>query len=203
VMVAWALYRPLSQIAVGLFREFRTLRAHHLRFGASAAFTLAVMAVIAGAIYLSRGWPDAAKPVPLTACYMALGAALLNLINELFGRQTSATKTAGAEGGVHTAASLDLGVSSRLLYWRATSYFLWLAAFVGAIALIGFLPAIAVFIFGYMRFGFGERTLSSAGFALATAVFCWLLFDQALANSWPHSLLGDVYPQLRDWFRFI
>src|SRR5499427_959714 len=37
-LVAWALYRPLAQIAVKLIDEFRSVRAHRLRFGASAAF---------------------------------------------------------------------------------------------------------------------------------------------------------------------
>src|SRR5260370_31678398 len=52
-LVAWALYRPLAQIATDLFREFRQLRAHHLRLGASAAFTLAIIAIIGIAIALA------------------------------------------------------------------------------------------------------------------------------------------------------
>jgi hypothetical protein len=138
--------------------------------------------------------------VPLTACAMALAAASLNLVNELFGKQKAEPQAgvqAGIEGGVHAGAAFDLGVSLPVLRWRATSYFLWLAGFIAVIALIGFVPAIAVFVFAYMRFGFGERTLSSLGFALATMALCWALFDQALAVAWPHSLLGDALPDLR------
>jgi hypothetical protein len=196
-LVAWALYRPLAQIAADLFGEFRQLRTHQLRVGASAAFTLAIIAIIGIAIALASDWPQTAKPVPLTACGMALVAATLNLINELFGREKAETMQGGLEGGVHAGATLDLGVTPRVLRWRATSYFLWLAGFIGLIALIGFVPAIAVFVFAYMRFGFGERTLSSLGFALATTLLCWALFDQALAVAWPHSLLGDEFPDLR------
>jgi TctA family transporter len=196
-LVAWALYRPLAQIAADLFGEFRQLRTHQLRVGASAAFTLAIIAIIGIAIALASDWPQTAKPVPLTACGMALVAATLNLINELFGREKAETMQGGLEGGVHAGATLDLGVTPRVLRWRATSYFLWLAGFIGLIALIGFVPAIAMFVFAYMRFGFGERTLSSLGFALATTLLCWALFDQALAVAWPHSLLGDEFPDLR------
>jgi putative tricarboxylic transport membrane protein len=196
-LVAWALYRPLAQIATDLFGEFRQLRTHHLRLGASATFTIAIIAIIGVAIALASDWPQTAKPVPLTACGMALVAATLNLINELFGREKVETPQGGLEGGVHAGATLDLGVTPRVLRWRATSYFLWLAGFVGLIALIGFVPAIAVFVFAYMRFGFGEPTLSSLGFALATTLLCWALFDQALAVAWPHSLLGDEFPDLR------
>jgi len=194
-LVAWALYRPLSQIAASLIAEFRDIRAHRLRLSASAVFTLSIMALIGAAIFLARDWPQAAKPVPLTACYMALGAAVLNLINELFGREKA--NTAGIEGGVHTGAAVDLGVTSSVIRWRATSYFLWLGGFIAAIALIGFVPAIGVFVFAYMCLGFGQRPTASAGFALATVLLCWALFDQALAVAWPHSLLGDLYPDLR------
>src|SRR5215471_4152911 len=79
--VAWALYRPLSAIAVGLIHEFGEVRAHRLRFGPSAAFTLMVMAVIVAAIISAHDWPPTAKVVPLTAAGMALTAATLNLVN--------------------------------------------------------------------------------------------------------------------------
>ena len=196
-LVVWALYRPLSQIVVNLIGEFRAIRTDRLRFPVSAAFTLFVIAVIGGAIALAGEWPQAAKPVPLTACIMALVAATLNLVNELFGEQKTEPAQAGLEGGVHAGAAFDLGVSGKVMRWRATSYFLWLAGFIGLIALIGFVPAIAVFVFAYMCLGFGERPLPSAGFALGTVLLCWALFDQALAVAWPHSLLGDAFPDLR------
>src|SRR5258708_1044407 len=101
--------RPAAQIATDLFREFRQRRAHHLRLGASAAFTLAIIAIIGIAIALASDWPQTAKPVPLTACGMALVAATLNLINELFGREKAETMQSGLEGGVHGGAPLDLG----------------------------------------------------------------------------------------------
>jgi hypothetical protein len=47
----------------------------------------AIIVFIITAILLSNDWPAAAKPVPLTACYMALTAATLNLVNELFGKE--------------------------------------------------------------------------------------------------------------------
>src|SRR5262252_850286 len=194
-LVAWALFRPLAEIVRSVVSELRQIGQHPLRISASAMFTVGIIAFIITAILLSSDWPQAAKPVPLTACYMALGAAVLNLINELFGREKA--NTAGIEGGVHTGAAVDLGVTSSVIRWRATSYFLWLGGFIAAIALIGFVPAIGVFVFAYMCLGFGQRPTASAGFALATVLLCWALFDQALAVAWPHSLLGDLYPDLR------
>src|SRR5499427_4160833 len=80
-LVLWALFKPLSEIVTSVVREIREVHHHHLRFGASAAFTIAIIVFILAAIALSSEWPPAAKPVPLTACYMALVAAFLNLIN--------------------------------------------------------------------------------------------------------------------------
>ena len=54
------------------------------------------------------------------------------------------------------AEGFDFGVPPDVVRWRATYFFLWMAAFIGVVALIGFIPAIAVFVFAYMTFGFGE-----------------------------------------------
>jgi len=183
-------------------REIRDVKAHRLRFGASAAFTLAVIAFIVAAIALSTNWPAAAKPVPLTACYMALAAASLNLINELFGQQQSAAARGNVDGGV-AARQVELGVDAGTARRQSVVYFAWLLAFLAAIWLVGFIPAIAIFVFAYMCLGFGEPALHSLGFAAATTLLAWGLFDRVLAVAWPASLLGDLLPQLRAAVGFI
>ena len=65
-------------------------------------------------------------------------------------------------------------------------------------ALIGFIPAIAVFVFIYMGFGFKEKLPRSAVFAVAMGVFCWAVFDRGLSVPWPQAVLGDWFPALRD-----
>ena len=52
-----------------------------------------------------------------------------------------------------------------------------MAVFIGLVALIGFIPAIALFIFAYMRFGFGEPSLAAIGYAAGTTLLCWGVFD--------------------------
>src|SRR5215475_9154424 len=84
--VVWALYRPLSQIAITLIAQLRQVGGGKPRFGAAPLFSLAVIVLIVAAIASSQRWPHDAKIVPLTACGMALVAAVLNLINELFGK---------------------------------------------------------------------------------------------------------------------
>ena len=86
-LVVWALYRPISQIVATLIGQFREVGGGKARFGAAPAFSLAVIVLIVAAIISSGEWPHDAKLVPLTACGMALVAAVLNLVNELFGRE--------------------------------------------------------------------------------------------------------------------
>jgi len=200
--VAWALYRPLSQIAVTLVRQFREVGGRRPRFGPAPAFSLAVIVLIVAAILSSSDWPHDAKLVPLTACGMALVAAVLNLVDELFGPER---KTAPhADSGMKVGAQVpDLGVSDDVARRRAAIFFVWMAAFIALVFLVGFIPAIALFVFAYMRFGFGESTATALGFAAATTLVCYVVFQWALAVAWPPSLLGDLFPALRAATRLI
>jgi putative tricarboxylic transport membrane protein len=195
--VAWVLYRPLAQIVTTLVAQFRDVGTQRARFGAGPFFTLAVIALIVGAIVSSADWPHDAKLVPLTACGMALVAALLNLVTELFGREQKIVvhADAGAKVNAHVP---DLGVTDDVARRRATIFFLWMAAFIGTVWLIGFIPAIAVFVFAYMCLGFGEPWLSSLGYAAGTTLLCLIVFHWALQIAWPPSLLGDLFPALRE-----
>jgi len=199
--VVWALYRPLSQIAITLVEQFREVGGRKPRFGAAPAFSLAIIVLIVAAMISSTQWPHDAKLVPLTACGMALTAAVLNLVNELFGPQQKVV--AHADSGMKVSAPVsahvpDLGVADNVVRWRATIFFVWMAAFIALVAVIGFIPAIAVFVCAYMRFGFGEPWPTALTFAAATTLVCYVVFHWALAVAWPPSLLGELFPALRD-----
>ncbi len=195
--VAWALFRPVGQIVVSIVQELKDLKHHTFRLTASATFTLAVMAVIVAAVISARDWPAQAKVVPLTAAGLALAAAALNLVNELFGKQTLVALGASADGGYATGG-IESGLSPQVIRWRATSFFGWIAALFGLVFLIGFIPAIGIFVFAYMRWGFKEPWLEALGYAAATTVLCWAVFDWALLVPWPPSVLGDLFPDLRE-----
>ena len=206
--VVWALYRPLSQIVITLVSEFRQVGTRKAQFGAASAFSLAVIVLIVAAIISATNWPHDAKLVPLTACGMALVAAVLNLVYEVFGPPQAVV--AHADSGISVSGEhkvsahvSDLGVADNVVRRRATYFFLWLGGFIGLVALIGFIPAIAVFVFAYMSFGFGEPKLNSLAYALATTLLCWVVFQWGLQVAWPQSFLGDLFPALRDATRLI
>ncbi len=136
-VVAWVLFRPLAAIVKSVFAELRQIGSHPLRLSASAAFTLAIIAFIVVAIVMSAGWPAAAKPVPLTACYMALIAASLNLVNELFGKEEIVRGNVDggvAVGGHDAVADRYYGMSGKAMRLQATAYFVWLAGLMGLVA---------------------------------------------------------------------
>jgi TctA family transporter len=205
LFVAWALYRPLSEIVRSVVTELRQIGSHPLRISASAAFTIAVILFIFGAITLSSEWPAAAKPVPLTACYMALTAAALNLVNEVFGKEQAAGNVDGgvATGARAPAADKNYGMTGGAIRREAAIYFAWLAGLMALVAAVGFIPAIAIFIFAYMHLRFKEPALHSAVYAAATTLLCWGLFHKLLAVAWPQSYLGDFFPDLRSALGFI
>ena len=137
---------------------------------------------------------------------MALIAAVLNLVNELFGPEQRVTLH--ADSGMKVSAPVsahvpDLGVGEDVVRQRATIFFVWMAGFIALVALIGFVPAIAVFVCAYMRFGFGEPWRNALGFAAATTFVCYIVFHWALAVAWPPSLLGELFPALRAATRLI
>ncbi len=194
VLILWALYRPMAGIVQGVVRDLRSARGARPRLAPQSAVTLAVIAVVVAALVDARFWPASDRLVPETACIAALIAATLNLATELFG-------VAAPAGGVLAAARARAAPSKlagAVVARRAGGLFLWLAGFIALVAVVGFIPAIGVFTLGYMRLNFGEPWPRAAIAGAATALFCWAVFDQALAVPWPHALLGDVFPALRD-----
>ncbi|MBV8838346.1 MAG: tripartite tricarboxylate transporter permease [Alphaproteobacteria bacterium] len=189
LLIAWVLFRPMRQTAVEIWQELRHLQLSQLRFGQSGAFTLAIIAIVVFALIASSDWPLQEQIVPRTACWAALIAACLNMTTEIFGR-TGVVPLYGAE-----LAGLD-SMPPRQVRWRATSFLLWLVAFMVFIALIGFIPAIGVFVFCYMRFGFEQSLRRAVISAVILTLLCWAIFHWGLAVPWPHSILGDAFPGL-------
>jgi hypothetical protein len=86
---------------------------------------------------------------------------------------------------------------------QAVIYFGWLAGLLALVAVVGFIPAIAIFIVAYMHLGFKESLFSAVAYAAITTLLCWGLFHKLLAVAWPQSLLGDIFPALRATLGFI
>lgn len=190
-LIVWALYAPMKQIFVRLWHELRGLHTEHLRFNAAAAFSLVIIAVIVAALVTSSGWPTIESIVPRTACWAALVTAVLGLVTELFGADRGAKSEHGVEVG---APALQANVRLQ----RAGVYFGWFVGLLVLIALVGFVPAVGVFILAYMRFGFREGWTPTLVTACVVTLLCYAVFDRGLSVPWPQALLGDAVPWLRE-----
>lgn len=195
IIIAWALYRPLSETAALLWHEFRHLNRAHMKVTPNAWFTIFTIVVAIAALITSADWPADEALVPRTACWVALGAGVLNLVTEMFsGDKGKAAAAHGAEHGVPNQAKLPAPV----MLSRAGEFFGWLAGFIVLASLIGFIPAIGIFVVLYMGLGFRESLVRATVFGAAVTLFCYSVFDRGLSVPWPQSVLGDIFPMLRD-----
>jgi hypothetical protein len=194
ILIVWALYRPLGQTVGRLAHEFRHLSRTHLKVAPRAWFTLSLIVFIIAALLTSSNWPEIEQIVPRTACWAALIVASLNLITEIFGADQAPASLAPAGYGAVQDTPLPAPIAVR----RALAFFGWLVGMVALAALIGFIPAIGIFVLVYMGFGFREPIIRSVIFGAAMTVFAWAVFDQGLHVPWPQAVLGDYMPWLRD-----
>jgi hypothetical protein len=80
---------------------------------------------------------------------------------------------------------------------RVFVYFAWLLFFFGAAAVVGLLPAMFLFLVGYIRFEGKESWFTTLSVSVPIWAMSYLLFHYVLVIPWPQSLLGDVFPALR------
>jgi putative tricarboxylic transport membrane protein len=158
---------------------------------------LLAFASFAAAFWSATGWRFSARLMPQTAAAAGLlviaCAGLAALVARLRGRPMLAAKTAyeltGAFGELAETA----------VYGRLFVEMLWLSGLLAGVLLIGLMPAMGLYMFLYM---------ATAGktpwpMALLITVSLWIgfyvLFVKLLHVPWPPSLLGDTFPELREW----
>jgi len=152
---------------------------------------------LAAAFSSATGWRFSARLMPQTAASVGLiviaCASVAVALAKLQGKPILATKTAYEVAGAFGELA-ETTVYARLLVEAA-----WLAGLLVGVLLIGLMPAIGLYMFLYM---------STAGktpwpIALIVTISLWIgfyvLFVKLLHVPWPPSLLGDVFPDLREW----
>lgn len=202
VGVFWALYAPMRRIVINVAGQMRAVagnpQRNRARITLASLFTPALLLAILAATWIALQWPRPAQLVPLTACGVAFVMCALNWVVELFGAPDLPSARDATVARVHEAyppqeAELPLGV----IRTRATMFFAWLAGFVVLVAVIGFLPAIVVFVCANMTLQYGKTLRTGLLSGLAMGCFCWLVFHELLQVIWPESLLGDLLPAAR------
>ncbi|MGH7087810.1 MAG: tripartite tricarboxylate transporter permease, partial [Stellaceae bacterium] len=198
-LALWVVVPALKNQLRDVVGEFRRFSRSHLRVGGEAAFSLAIIAVVAIAVLYSLAWPEAARFVPQSAAWISLFFLVLNLSTELF---VPKAVPVSAAGDPHTRRFAGIDAAEKLapavFRTRALRYFGWLAAFLVAGGVFGMLPALFLFVLLQMRFEFREGWGHALAASSLATLAIYLLFDRTFSLPWPQSLIGDLFPTLRD-----
>lgn len=159
------------------------------RIGGKQLFSLGFVLLFVFLIYVSMGYNQLARLVPLVVLVPGLGFALLQFILDL--REAfSSDKPEGEKAPAATAATADdkpkEGKKEKLSpQEKRRREFIgvgWLLAFFVMIVFFGLVPAIPLFILVFMRFFGGESWRLSISFAVLCWAFVYVVFVWGLRN---------------------
>ena len=111
---------------------------------------------------------------------------------------TEASPEKGEKADLHFDTSADFkGMTRKEMLSRAGAFFGWCLFYLAATALIGLLPAMLLFLIGYIRFVGREPWKTTLSVTLPPWILSYVLFHHFLRVVWPQSLLGDLLPVIR------
>ncbi|MEE2759923.1 MAG: tripartite tricarboxylate transporter permease [Pseudomonadota bacterium] len=225
IVLLLALYGILAPMIRRSIQRWRSGEKVQLEFAfqpqnlnPSMYFNMAILAMFLTTIYIASDWEFGARLVPLvvgwggvvfTAGVIISGLFLTprpepeTISNEKSGDAKSVTeditlKPSEINNNVHFDIQADYGdLTVRTIFVRATTYFAWLAGFYGAAFLIGLLPAMFMYLVGYMRFEGRESWRTVLIIALPLWLGSYFLFHKILLITWPQSVIGNLFPVLR------
>ena len=205
LITAYSLLKPVVSDLLRRRRQARSRLVLGFRpetIDAAAGFNAAVILFFAVAIIGSWNWDFGAKLVP-----QVVGGLGLLLAGWQLAWRTLVNAQAAAPGDPATAAVAgsrvfdtrsDLGdLDPRETRRRALRYFAWCLFILVAAVIIGLLPAMLVFLIGYLRLEGRERWVPTLSVALGTWAAAYGLFHLLLRVPWPAAWLGDLLPVLR------
>ena len=196
-MAAIGIFGPVVRRLIETRREpsrARTPFRVHLDWRA-LTFPCLLLALFLYALGTASGWSFGSKLFPVATSLIGVAAVSLVLIQAIFRQDRQAM---GAAHGVQDLAS-DLGpIGDGVIARRALAFFGWCLFYMGAAMVFGMLPAMAIFLFAFIRFG-RESVWTAALVAIGMTAFSYLLFHWILVVPWPDALIGDLFPQLRSF----
>jgi hypothetical protein len=174
-------------------------------FHPSQLFTMFFIAVMGSLVIAAAPWHFSAKIVPLIVGGIGIFVAGVSLFNEMCRKPTAPVLESLSEAAVHeveekihmdlTSDTGHLPVST--IARRAARFFSYLLAFMAAMAVIGLIPTVAVFVVVFMRLEGQERWSLVIPYAIVLVLGIYIAFDQFMAVPWPPTLLGQMFPALR------
>jgi TctA family transporter len=207
---AVTLYGLLKPVVAKLLRrrgepEIRPKLGLHLgKIDPGLLFNFAVVVFFVICLAVSARWELGARLVPQVVGWAGLLLSGWQLAIRLF--VIPGQLPAGARPPEDVPASVGStfdveadfsGLSASELWTRTARYSAWCAFLLFAAMVIGILPAILLFLIGYMRFEGREAWTVSVAIAVVTWIAWYVLFHQFLRIPWPAAMLGNLLPALR------
>ena len=198
----------------GLAEMVKGLKRPH--YAPGNLFPLFLIGLIGVMVAQATQWNFNARIAPVSVGVGALLFCTLSLVNEVF--RVPAVKPIGlamvakaeiekieAVGG-NDSAKIHMDIPSAIAHlatatilFRGAIFFGWMLGFMASMAVIGLIPTVPLFVIGYMRLEGHERWALVIPFAVVMTLFIYILFDQLLAVPWPPTLLGGMFPDLREF----
>lgn len=183
---------------------------------ADTVFSLVLLIGFAVTLYVSSGWDFGAKLVPQVIGWAAVGLTGYLLVTKLFLAEEPfklAPDVANIPGSeatqkhdMHFDITADYGdLQPNTILGRAAVYFAWCLFFLAAAAVVGLLPAMLLYLIGYIRFQGKESWKMTLAVAAPVWGLSYILFHKVLFIPWPQALLGDWLPFLRssNWLNLL
>ena len=152
----------------------------------------------------SANWELGARLVPQVIGWAGVLFSGWHLLATLFVGSGTSIPADRPSPAAETAATASFDLSAEFAHLtnkevgtRAARHFGWCIGLLGVALLLGLLPAMLIFLIGYMRFEGRESWLTASAIAAATWTAWYVLFHQVLRVPWPAALLGDLVPALR------
>ncbi|CAE7927823.1 unnamed protein product, partial [Symbiodinium necroappetens] len=190
VISAVMLIKPLW----GNWKKFRAGGGNRLAFvfTPELLFYLPITAIAAYMLFEASEWTYRARLGPTIVLTTVLIAIAISFVGQIV-----RPRIPDADDGAHFDVKSDMGgLANMVVLQRAAIFAGWMIGFCISMALIGMMPTAALFVVLYMRVEGRERWLTSLLYALAIAVFIYVIFVKTLNVPWPRSMLGNWFPDL-------
>jgi hypothetical protein len=156
----------------------------------NVVFSVLVLAALLYLQNIAQGFSFNDRVVPMASLWVAIFFTCISLFASLF--------TYEVEGAAKVSDELGENWG-----WGLVNITAWILGFSVLIWLIGFMPAIFFFLLAFMVFVGKEKWKSALIISAGTTVFCYVVFHMGVNVNWIPSLLGDMFPELRQITRFI
>ena len=164
----------------------------HAKLNPSFWLSLVFLAVIAVGVVTAAGWRWDTRLFPWVVGIPALVLALWQLVID-FRSHRSEDEPEKATGTEVMDVPVDRSIPPDVIMQRTLRAMAWIGGFVFGIWLLGFLLAIPLFVFFYLRKEARAAISTALVLSACTVLFIWAVFDLLMNLAWPAPALFTLF----------